>query len=47
MTATPNVIDNRDERLNDLALVRQAHLSAMAVDAGAWALFCPMGGARP
>ena len=34
-----------------LGLGLQAHalarLSAMAVDAGAWALFCPMGGARP
>ena len=47
MTAMPDVIDNRDERLNDLALVRQARLAVMPVDAGAWALICPMGGARP
>ena len=36
-----------DERLHDLALVRQSRLSVMPIDAKSWKILCQMGGVKP
>lgn len=36
-----------DRRLSHLALVRQARLSVMPIDAGAWKTLCDLGGVNP
>ena len=36
-----------DERLADMALVRQSRLSVCPVDAKAWKIICRMGGVKP
>jgi predicted RNA-binding protein with PUA-like domain len=36
-----------DERLSDLALVRQSRLSVSPVDAKSWKIICGMGGVKP
>ena len=36
-----------DERLEDLALIRQGRLSVVPIDAKSWKIICGMGGVKP
>jgi predicted RNA-binding protein with PUA-like domain len=36
-----------DERLENLALIRQGRLSVVPIDAKSWKIICGMGGVKP